>query len=275
MLCGDSSNGGGRRCGPAGGKSQVGACCRSEAANGARVAQPWRFSAGPRGSCRRKMRAHRPCRRAMRARSKSGHAAVRKRRTEREWHSHGGSVQGARAIPEVRCGRAGHAGGRCRARGSDAGHAGHAGGRCGARGSDAGHAGHAGGQCGRAPSRGMLPFGNGERSAGGTATEAQCGDAQVMPEGDAGRAGHARGRCGRAPSRGMLPFGSGERSAGGTATEVQRRARVPCRRAMRGVSPALVNKFCVQNLLTSAPKSDAVKRGAMGLPGKKGRAASA
>ena len=90
------------------------------------------------------------------------------------------------------------------------------------------------------------------------------------------RGGAALRPCGgQVPSRGMLPFGNGERSAGGTATEVQRRARVPCRRAMRGVSPALVNKFCVQNLLTSAPKSDAVKRGAMGLPGKKGRAASA
>ena len=62
----------------------------------------------------------------------------------------------------------------------------------------------------------MLPFGNGERSAGGTATEVQCGAARVMPEedagarvtpegnagarvtpeGGAGRTGHAGGRCG-------------------------------------------------------------------------------
>ena len=81
--------------------------------------------------------------------------------------------------------------------------------------------------------------------------EVQC-SARVMPEGNARR---ARVRCGAAR---VMPEGD----AG-------------ARGVQRGVSPALVNKFCVQNLLTSAPKSDAVKRGAMGLPGKKGRAASA
>ena len=122
------------------GALQVGACCRSEMANGARAARPRRLSAGrtghaggsmrarrsrrramqgarvrcrARGSCRRAMRGARvrcrargSCRRAMRARSKSGHATVRKRRTERGRHGHGGSMRG----------RAGHAGGRCRAR---------------------------------------------------------------------------------------------------------------------------------------------------------------
>ena len=105
------------------GALQVGACCRSETPNGARVAQPRRFSAGCAGHTGGSMRARRSrrramqgarvrcrargsCRRAMRARSKSGHATVRKRRTERGRHGHGGSMRG----------RAGHAGGRCRAR---------------------------------------------------------------------------------------------------------------------------------------------------------------
>lgn len=87
-----------------------------------------------------------------------------------------------------------------------------------------------------------------------------------------GRAGHAGGRCGRAGHAGRQCKACTGQMRG---ARVMPEGDAGARGVQRGVSPALVNKFCVQNLLTSAPKSDAVKRGAMGLPGKKGRAASA
>ena len=140
---------------------------------------------------------------------KSGHAAVRKRRTERGRHGHGGSMRG----------RAGHAGGRC------------------------GRAGHAGRQCkactGQMRGARVMPEGD----AGARVTPEGNAGARVTPEGGAGRTGHAGGRCGaHRPCRRAMRGAQGDAERAGHAGG-RCGAHRPCRRAMRGVSPALVNKF--------------------------------